>query len=311
MQEHTWYQYRPSPVQVRTWEEANDWINGGRNKLSHRRLSKQRCLRRARAMSYGATKHPDDIVLQLYETDIVIYHRDGTFTIRHDGHTTKTTIWDLQNHTPVQLRGVPGSALPGDGFWCSEFEVVHRTDQRTLPKIQKCRVCHGTTIVVTTCDAGRCARPYRWQGRDGILSWPDKEWTELPGHQWTTNYLPSEHDIRWGVSPRSGAVKWWNMPHEYVAVGADTVLTRNHERPRRDLGMQACWHGYLEPHLLYNECTNCYGAGTRDYGSKPIHVAFGRRDVLHITATGRVIRPIETWAEQIAALRQIRQRMRS
>lgn len=291
---HSYYQYKPAPQTITTWTEADAWINGGRNKDSHRKLTKQRCLWRAGVLAPSDTLYPDDIVFRLYATDIIIYHRDGTFTIRHEGITTKTTIWDIENHTPVRLYGVPGTR-EGRGWWASEFVIAHRTDPLTPKKVHKCRVCHGDRIVLSVCSPSR-SRPYRCQF--GELSWPEREWTQLIGHEWREHYLPNEHDIKWGVY-RDG---------EDLAVGADTVLTRTHERRRRDFGFAPCWHGFLERHIEFVQCDNCGGTGLRNHGNRPIHTPFNG-DGIRITADGRPIRWIEDWAEQVATLRQIRQRM--
>lgn len=157
----TYYQYCPTPVPCTTWEEANAWINGGRNRDSHRALkSKIRTLFRS---------SNDDIIFKLWDTAIITYHRDGTFTIRHDGFTTQTTIWDLQRHSPVRLVGVPGTrVLDWDGWretrqmWCGEWEIAHESDPRTPARLWKCRRCHGTGL----CDPYPCHPYNRYEMND-------------------------------------------------------------------------------------------------------------------------------------------------
>lgn len=116
---------------IKTFTDAEEWLAGGRTP-NHRKLQNNTQLIRL---------HPDRIAVRLHDTNVVILHRDNTFTIHTGGWDTVTTKDRLRSYSPARVRAEKGQLF-----------VWHESDELTPPKLQKCRACKGVGHTWERCD---------------------------------------------------------------------------------------------------------------------------------------------------------------
>jgi hypothetical protein len=92
----------------------------------------------------------DAIAVRLHETDVVTYHRDGTFTLNTGGWHTLTTMSRINDFTPVGINVYRESFVPYIGQhdsldvrWVGRVELVDgiRVDDLGRPVEETCLAC--------------------------------------------------------------------------------------------------------------------------------------------------------------------------
>jgi hypothetical protein len=109
-----------------TYKEAVEFLARGRKSKYRRPI----------AGSAFLTYQPDwSISLVLFSTCVVTYHEDGTYTLDHNGWRTPMTQVYIRAHSPFYIGSTYSRKFPGWG--------LGYTDERTPPRVQKCRMCNG------------------------------------------------------------------------------------------------------------------------------------------------------------------------
>ena len=90
-------------MKITTYKQAEEYLAGGKNKDS-RRIAANKKLNRLKDGS---------IEVELYETAIVTYHKDGKITVDNGGWATQTTHRHMNKHLPIGycVRGHKGKTI--------------------------------------------------------------------------------------------------------------------------------------------------------------------------------------------------------
>lgn len=86
----------------------------------------------------------NNIAVRLHNTNIVIYHSDGTITVDSGGWCTPTTRNRIERFSALRIHTVKGDWFAGN------------TGELTPPKVQKCRKCHGVGWLPQVCNDNYC-----------------------------------------------------------------------------------------------------------------------------------------------------------
>lgn len=133
---------------IRTFAAAEEFLAGGKNK-DDRPLQRNTRLHRL---------DKDRIAVALHSTNVVIFHRDGSFVLNTGGWKTNVTIDRIKTYCPIRLWITRGNLSLGPALG------------HTPPKVQKCRRCKGAGSTEDTCEGPGTCYPHWDFAANGTFS---------------------------------------------------------------------------------------------------------------------------------------------
>lgn len=198
---------------------------------------------------------PDTIAVRYHWTDIVTYHRNGTFTIYGGGWNTVTTKTRIGYYSPVHVYSEAG-------MW-----QIGYTGELTPAKVQKCRTCSKTGP--TWQEPTWCDITAYWYGRQGMCAGGKEDYA-----------------VELQYDPETFAFANWE---EHRASRFDQPCLHG-EMERHQA--EPCEHGLMGKHstgMRQRTCRRCKGVGKTDYGSKPIPILVTAGQRFVVDATGKLV----------------------
>lgn len=179
------------------------------------------------------------IAVQLHHTYVVTYLENGWIILDTGGWNTVTTWQRIREFGPRNVSKDHVGSPIGYG----------------PPKVQKCRVCHGSGEI------RHVEENEYWFHEGGKTEWFPKR---------KEGRCPDNVIEDYGHIDAEGNVveDWWRLEDQdslrYEVIGTHLGPCPWNGHPRK----------LPEAKVWFEECHNCRGSGKRDHGSKPIYVPF-------------------------------------